>query len=395
MMITPEPPADRFHAPSAAIGAGALTGRLLSTEALSPAEREAWHELADRAAEPNPFFRPEFVLAAVEGRGEHAVLLIVDDGETWSACLPLRAARRWRRLRLPCLVPWLPDYAYLATPLVDRDRIDSATTTLAGFVDGQRRWALLVLDPLDRCGPVGAALTDALAARGRSALVYSDFQRAALQRRPRATYLEEALSGRRRKELRRLRRTLGEEAAGDVVTVDRSTDPTAVDAFLELEDAGWKGELGTALASRHGDAEFFRQMCAAMGARGGLQILALEAGGRTIAMQCNLLERDVLFGFKVAYDRDWARFSPGVLLEVDAIEVFHDRLTARLFDSCAAPDNELLNRLWPDRRRLETTLLPTGAPAATLLRPALRVEAGARRLLRRDAGRAPRRERRP
>ena len=45
-------------------------------------------------------------------------------------------------------------------------------------------------------------------------------------------------------------------------------------------------------------------------------------------------------------------------------------------DSCAAPDNDLMNALWPDRARVQTVLLPTGARRARLLRSSLRLERG-------------------
>lgn len=357
--------------------------RTLRTDALGTADREAWRRLADRAAEPNPFFRPEFVLAAVEERGHPATLLVADQGEEWIACLPLRRARRFGPLPLPCLAPWLPEYAFLATPLVDRDRLDLAAAALAERLARERRAAALILDPLDPSGPVSAALMSALAAQRLSPRVYAEFERPALRRRPESTYLVEALEGKRRKDLRRQRRALEREVGGEVETVDRSTNPAAYDAFLELELRSWKGEGGTALASTGRDAAFFRRMCTEMSARGLLQILALEAGGRTLAMQCNVSDGDVLFAFKVAYDRAWSRFSPGVLLEVDAIDVFHDHVAASVVDSCSAPDNELLNRLWPDRRALQSVLVPTGALLARLGPPAIGTRAVARAVMHR------------
>src|SRR3712207_8273461 len=41
------------------------------------------------------------------------------------------------------------------------------------------------------------------------------------------------------------------------------------------------------------------------------------------------------------------------------VEIFHGT-SSTWSDSCAAPDNEMINRLWPDRRSLATLLVPTG-----------------------------------
>jgi CelD/BcsL family acetyltransferase involved in cellulose biosynthesis len=123
-------------------------------------------------------------------------------------------------------------------------------------------------------------------------------------------------------------------------------------------------------------------MCGEMAAAGRLQLLEMRGGGRTAAMQVNLLDGGTLFGMKVAFNRDLATFSPGALLEADALQIFHDRHDLTAADSCAEPGNELLNALWPDRRRLETVLIPTGRLRAKLVDIALPAEAAARRVVR-------------
>ncbi len=116
-----------------------------------------------------------------------------------------------------------------------------------------------------------------------------------------------------------------------------------------------------------------------MADHGRAQLLELRAGDVTAAMQVNLIDGGHLFGFKVAFDRELARYSPGALLEVDALEVFHESGSTVAGDSCAAPDNDLMNAIWPDRVRVQTVLVPTGARRARLMRSSLRLERGARR----------------
>jgi hypothetical protein len=41
-------------------------------------------------------------------------------------------------------------------------------------------------------------------------------------------------------------------------------------------------------------------------------------------------------------------------------------------DSCAASDNELFNRLWPDRRQLQTVAYRSRGPLGPLAPPAIR-----------------------
>lgn len=353
---------------------------LVGAQSVDAAGRRAWAELADRAAEPNPFLRPEFVLAAVRSREPQIALAVVRESGRWLACLPVRRAPRWGLLPLPCLGPWLVDYAYLGTPLVDRDAVPAGVDALLELVARERVAAALVLHPLDPAGPVGAALLAGARDRGAEPVVHAEFERAELRRRPEQTYLEEAVSSASRKKLRKAARTLAGELGAPLEVVDRTAEPEAAGTFLELERAGWKGEAGTALASDPADAAFFRAACAGLSAAGRMEIVSLEGGGRVAAMQCNLLDPPDLYAFKVAFDPELARFSPGAVLEVEAIERFHSAVAIERADSCSAPDSELMNRLWPDRRRLQTVLLPTGAPHARLVGPAVRAEAAARRV---------------
>jgi CelD/BcsL family acetyltransferase involved in cellulose biosynthesis len=293
---------------------------------------------------------------------------------------------------MPCLAPWMPDVTYLSTPLVDRDHVEAAARGLAGYLEVERRAAALVLDPVDPDGEVGRALGDAFLLAGREPIRYAEWERGALRRRPEPTYVEEAMSAKGRKELRRLRRALGRDLNTEAELVDRSSDPSACDEFLRIEAAGWKGAEGTALASTAKHEAFFRSMCASAAAAGRLQMLSLECAGRTVAMQCNLIDGGTLFGFKVAYDAEFARYSPGSLLEVDAIGFFHESEDLAVADSCAAGDSEMINRIWPDRRRMQTLIVPTASRRARLIEPNLAAEAFARRVA--HASRA-RRERAP
>src|SRR5439155_13614414 len=116
--------------------------------------------------------------------------------------------------------------------------------------------------------------------------------------------------------LRRLRRAFERELGAPLEAIDRSGQPEAVERFLALEASGWKGRRGTAMASRPGHADFFREMCAGAGSAGRLELLSLEAAGQVLAMKCSLFAGDGLFYLKAAYDEAHARYSPGVQLEL-------------------------------------------------------------------------------
>jgi len=336
-----------------------MRAELIPLNELTDRQLGAWRDLADRAVEGNPFLEPDFVTAAAAGLEQEVALLVASDANGWAGCLPIRRNWRWHALPVPCLSQWLHIYCFLGTPLVLAERAPQALAAMIDAVTRERRVGLMALEWISDDGPVATALHEALEARATRAVAYERFERAAIRRRPESTYFEN-MSGKRRKKLRRLTEVMEEDTGAPLVIVDRAGQDDAYDEFLRFEASGWKGEGGTALASSPAHATFFRQICRSFAARGKLQLIALTVGERTAAMTCNLVGGDCVFCFKIAHDERLAQYSPGVQLMVRPSLWFHDLADATLLDSCAVPDNEMVNRLWPDRRALATVVIPTG-----------------------------------
>ena len=318
-----------------------MTARLIPLARATAADVAAWRDLARRACEPNPFFEPEFVLPAQRALGTAARLLVCERDGRWTACLPVRRV-------LPLVLrTWAHPYCFLATPLMDGDFLAESAAALVG---GRR---LLVLERQGGDGPVANALAQALRDRDVAPFYEAPHERALLERRSEGGYLD-GLAPHRRREFRRQRRRLEEHLGEPLEVRDVTPEAAAVDRFLDLEASGWKGRAGTAMGSRASHATFFREACAGFRALGRLEMLEMSAGDRTLAMKCNLIAGGGAFCFKIAHDETLARFSPGVQLEIAYVEHFHDAREERWADSCAAADNQMINRLWPERRSIVT-----------------------------------------
>jgi CelD/BcsL family acetyltransferase involved in cellulose biosynthesis len=350
-------------------------------ESLTQEDIAAWRELAERAAEPNPFFEPAMLLPAWRHLGGPGVSLLVRrDGPRWLASLPVVRALRFRKVPGPALLAWVHTHCFLGTPLVDRDDPVGALRALLHFTSGDPWAGYLALEMLGDDGPVGAALEVALREEGLHGVLYERAERAALRRREDADYLQPGLKAKRRRELQRQRRSM-EAQLGPVSVTDRAGDPLAIEAFLELEASGWKGDAGTALASA-GHRLFFGELSRTLAADGRLQLLAMVAGDRVVAMKCNILAGDCVFCFKIARDEALDRFSPGVQLELENVDIFHRTPHAAWTDSCAWEHNQMINRLWRDRRSVSTVLIPGRRASGRVGRHVIRAALGARGLMR-------------
>src|SRR5207248_2733769 len=218
-------------------------------------------------------------------------------------------------------------------------------------------------------GPVRLHLVEALYRRGWASLVTGAYTRALLRRAPSAEhYLARALAGKRRKELRRQRSRLSEQGRLSLEELPRGEDPRAlIGEFLALEAAGWKGSEGVAAAGNGRHRAFIEEMLVRAAQRGRLQALALRVDGRPVALKLNLIAGEGAFAFKIAFDESFARFSPGVQLELDNVECAHRLPGLRWMDSCAAPNRFMINHLWPDRREMQTVFFSTGGRLPSLL----------------------------
>lgn len=337
-----------------------------------------WRDLAARAAVPNPFFEPGFLLPAVRHLGGAGVELLVArrPGGDWAGALPVRRQLRWRRLPVLARAGWQHDYAFLGAPLLAAG--DEARALAHLLHAARRRAGLVALEPVPGDGPFAAALAAALDSLGTRPVEWERFERGALHRRAQDDYVASTLSSKRRRELRRQRKLLAGALGGEVATTDRAGDPAAVTDFLALEAAGWKGERSTAMASASA-GRFFAELCAAFAAEGRLQLLELGGGGTPAAMKCNLLAGEGVFTFKIAFDERFAAFSPGVQLELDNIAIFHGSEELAWMDSCAEADNCMIARLWPDRRRLSIVLVPGNGNLGRLARAESQLVAALRR----------------
>jgi CelD/BcsL family acetyltransferase involved in cellulose biosynthesis len=332
--------------------AGSLDAALLAPGAAPSIEVE-WSDLAAAAVEPNPFYGPALLIPALREFGDKRVrLAVVRSGGALIALAPLIRVRGYSRLPIDYMASWMHPHCFLATPLI---RAGCECAALAALFDlaAAGGW-FLRLRRLDAKGPVFAAAGAAAAATGRIAAPSALFRRALFTAgRDADRYLQSALSAKKRKELRRQRARLQE--CGDLefeqLTAAGDLDRWIAD-FLALEAAGWKGRAGTALAAIAAEKAFFADAARRAFAAGTLQIFRLASAGRPIAMIVNFIERGAAYSFKIAYDESYARYSPGVLLEIDMMRALENIPGFAFIDSCAAEDHPMINSLWRERRAI-------------------------------------------
>src|SRR5262245_46918990 len=343
----------------------------------------AWEDLAAAAIELNVFYEPWMLMPAIRafgaGRRLRFALILASDparplGPPLLAGLfPLEQQSQYQGLsqKLPfkTLRLWKHKYCYLCTPLI---RAGYGREVIAAFFDwlaiGGHGCSLMEFPSIAE-GLFYNLLIDHLDRHAKLNYVTSRFMRALF--RPASdveTYMRTAFRGAQRHELRRHERRLSEAGRVEYLSLEPGDDVAAwIEEFLRLEALSWKGAGGRALVCDETDREFFVRVAKEAFRRGRLMMLALHVDGRPIAHKCNFLSGQGSFAFKIAFDEEYARYSPGVLLELENIRRLHAQSKVKWMDSCADPDRFMINHIWTDRRTIQTLVVGAGKPLGDLV----------------------------
>lgn len=326
-----------------------------------------WDDLAAVASTPNPFFESWYLLPALrrfDPKGSIEILRLERGGEL-VGLMPMTRAWRYGRWPFPHLANWLHANCFLGAPLVARGAESAFWRALFAWADAHAGPALflhLATMPLDD------ALAEALFASGRAGdrrvEIVQHSQRAMLcsDLSP-GDYLQQSVPGKKRKEFRRQHARLSEQGR---LTFERHVDGKGlavwIDHFLALEQQGWKGRAGRALACADETELMFREAMNEAARRGKLERLALYVDGRPIAVLANFVTPPAAFSFKTAFDESFARFSPGVLLQLENLALL-EREDIDWCDSCAAADHPMIDSLWTERRPVGRISIAIGGSA--------------------------------
>jgi CelD/BcsL family acetyltransferase involved in cellulose biosynthesis len=360
--------------------------RQLGLRDLTPSRIAAWSALEARAAEPNAFLSPHFVLPALRhlDPGVSPVVLVVEQGADLLALGVFTAVKASRICPLPHLVGYTSQHSYLGGLLVDRDHL---RTAVGAMCDHARRrsfgWQAMVFTKMRSDGPIAALLEERALTTGTAMRRTSPKQRAILVPADAGPDALKKALGKRGSEILRCRRRLAEGGEVTWRCVRRDVDAVVVESFLRLENQGWKAEEKTSLRSNPAEEAFFKEVVAGFDGESRALFTELRVGERVIASTSNFVSGGAGFAFKVGWEAELRKFGPGVLNETELVraapEVCADLVW---FDSGAQPDS-FIDRLWPERRELGTLVVPltrAGAASLRLVGGLRRVAEAARRL---------------
>jgi CelD/BcsL family acetyltransferase involved in cellulose biosynthesis len=349
------------------VGSAARPQARRGTFALEPVDAlprlaERIRALADRAMETNPFLLPEFLEPAIRALGSKRLrLAIFSDRDDLHFFAPVvtgggqfLGARRFS--------VWAHPYAPLGSPLIDKDTAPQVTDSLIAHMRTSGR-TLFSVPHLPLNGPAANALRSAAARSGfwtvaerqMRPILYPDTSRGLAE-------FDEMVSHKRRRELDRQLRRLCEMGAVSFMSARTAMEiESAFAMFAALEGAGWKGRRGTALIRRNSVHEFAHTAVVQLAQKGLAAIDVMRLGDRPIAALIRLDHGGTSIPWKVAFDEEFAAFSPGKQLMCDETRRWLADPTIERVDPVCEEDNPMMQLLWPDREPYGTLLLSSSA----------------------------------
>ncbi len=316
----------------------------------------AWNDLAAHVSEPNIFGESWFLRPALEqfDISGQVKIFTLWDGEQLCGLMPLSTHQRYGRWPLPHVQNWLHHNAFLGTPLVRTGYADDFWRELFAALDTNPGQSLFLhMNGITTGGEIANSLENLCAKQRRNCGLVHQTERAILENgvTPQA-YYEQAVRPKKRKELRRQKNRLAEEGG---LTFARDTSEVGlaewIDEFLNLENRGWKGRNGSALASFESTRALFTEVVTGAATLGKLERLDLRLDGKPMAMLVNFISAPGCFSFKTAFDEDYARFSPGVLLQIENLALLENP-DILWCDSCAAQGHPMIDSIWTGRRSI-------------------------------------------
>ena len=295
--------------------------------------QEAWHDLWLRSAVTSPLvllahawlyqqtFANERPMRAVlvhdaPGRLFAGVVVVGDDGRTGMT------------------VYGLPnnDWADTGALLLD-DSFSDQELLLGLVVDGLKNTGAAIVDltgvRADQCEIPDPKQMPQVSG-GRSP-VRRLFQTGVIPVDDEVAIVERRWSKNLRKNLRRRQRALGEIGALEFAAIiphDRQSALASFQRGLDLENLGWKGRQGTAVAQDPAIMAYYRAQVDQLHCDGHLQLFELRLDDRLIAFEYGWITKGVYHSNKTTYDERFGRYSPGQLLFAEVLRYCadHERL---------------------------------------------------------------------
>ena len=318
-----------------------------------------WRNLEDSTFEDNVYLSPDFVIPAIARLTPDIDFVIFavrtnsPNSEKLIAVGVFEEGKSCMRFPFRYLTAYQSIHSFLSGLMISQDSLDMA---VSGFFDYLRNsaWSAIRFDDF----PDGfASNTHICKLLDQKRIVWhqlSQYERAVLSNT--ALGLEDgpAISSKKtRKSIARNHKKLSE--CGEVeyrILLGENVTDEVMQAFVNVENSGWKKDEGSSLASNKNETMFFNEMMSLFAKRKRAFFCELRLDGEVICSTSNMISGKTGFAFKIGRSSEYDKFGVGMITESLFVEDAQNHLSGlNSIDSGSQPGS-YIEKLWDGRRVL-------------------------------------------
>jgi len=317
---------------------------------------EDWQNLLTNSIEKNTFLAPWFAQHAFSLYKDEPFLVTLYTDDLLIGLLPVQRDFGYAKLPVSFYKIAIHLHQFLGTPLVRKGYEIQFSHALYQWIDElPKRMSFFLFNTLSANNIITDALENTAQEQSRPFWIVEKQARAAIFPSSNETSGSGQNKKLQSKNIQRRKRKLEEHGH---VSVERLSNRTHIEEwyseFLKLENKGWKKELGTSIEQNNPDKEFFLKMLHLGYERGQLNFFRLKVNDRAIAYTIDILSDEFVYCLRCAYDQEFRKYGPGAMLEYEGYQYYTNSQQDYVVDSCTAPDNQMLNAIFPHKKKIAT-----------------------------------------
>ncbi len=317
--------------------------KILPREQISNVDINQWDTLANSSLFVNPFYESWSLIPALEllQRDDKVYLVAAYTGSKLVALFPIHLKRSYFGIQYLSL--WQHEHCFICDPLCQDS---SKLARIFNHVLDKMNVSMIRI-------PQHSELSYGVNV-DNSSVVFSSTRGAIFNTADIKNHLD-SLPRRTRIENKRITKRLFKETNAVYKTSTDDPNRNWLADYCNLEHQGWKKRVSGSILSDQSVYDYYQCIYDKSKASGRMGFQGISDGDNLLAISFRLTSHDYAFEMKTTYNEQYKRLYPGVVLELlNLIDLSKSKY--RFVDSNTSSDNYLINRLWPEQRKLVNSM---------------------------------------
>lgn len=317
-----------------------LSIRIIEKENIQSIDKAMWYSLGKRSRFCNPFFEPDWLISSFDHFHEsNDVYIITAYQNSILVCLfPIIIKKKFGILSYIDI--WVHNHCFDVNPLILKD-VDFKEIMTNSCRILKCQWARIHLHDTQ-------LISNLTYSHGRQ----HHYSRAYIDSTNDLTSFRS--TGKFNRENQRLLKKSKEQL--DVALFQYTSIEKGLKDFVRLEHKGWKGKHKGSILSLESTASFYESIIRSDWGKTSISVFGLTSKYGVIAASIRVKSNGKIFEIKTTYNEEYYNYAPGRVLEIQLLSELatHKNIQA---DSCTHQNNKLINRLWPNKKNLYSTVI--------------------------------------